>query len=73
MPQPDQRLATLVRAWDLTIEETRRTNTSLLAFGWRDREPVVLKVIQESGEEWRSGEIAKAFLRQGRRPRFGNR
>ena len=61
MPQPDQRLATLVHAWDLTIEETRRTNTSLLAFGWRDREPVVLKIIQESGDEWRSGEIENAF------------
>ena len=65
MGQPDQRLTTLVRAWGLTIEETRRTNTSTLAFGWRGREPVVLKIIQESGDEWRSGEIANAFYGRG--------
>jgi hypothetical protein len=47
------------------LKRTRRTNTSLLAFGWRDREPVVLKIIQESGDEWRSGQIANAFYGRG--------
>lgn len=60
-----RRLEALVDAWRLTIEETRETNTSLLAFGWRDGDPVVLKVIRQSGDEWRSGQTVKAYDGRG--------
>jgi streptomycin 6-kinase len=62
---PHERLEALVRAWNLAIEETLETNTSVLGFGWYARDPVVLKVVRNPGDEWRSGEIAKAFNGRG--------
>jgi streptomycin 6-kinase len=50
----------------VSIEETRPTETSLIGFGSRAGAPVVLKVIRkENSEEWRCGEILRAF--NGRR------
>lgn len=37
----------------------------VIAFGTRDNQPVVLKVIKQPGDEWRSGEILNAFDGQG--------
>ena len=41
------------------------TETSLLVFGRRGGEPVVLKVVKREGDEWRSGEIVHAFGGRG--------
>jgi streptomycin 6-kinase len=49
------------RDWGVIVEETFETETSVIAFGGRDNEPVVLKVIRQPGDEWRSGEVLEAF------------
>jgi len=37
------------------------TPSSFVAFGTRDDQPVVLKVLRQPGDEWRSGEVLEAF------------
>jgi streptomycin 6-kinase len=54
-----------IRAWRVVVERTLETESSVLAFGRRDRQPVVLKVIKQHGEEWRSGEVLEAFEGRG--------
>ena len=50
----------------MSIDETRSTETSLLGFGARGSQPVVLKVVRkENSEEWRSGEVLEAFRGEG--------
>lgn len=41
--------------------DTFETASSVIAFGTRDGQSVVLKVIKQPGDEWRSGEILAAF------------
>lgn len=53
------------RAWGLAIERTVMTATSVLVYGKRAGRPVVLKVVKEQGDEWRSGEIAAKFGGRG--------
>ena len=52
-------------AWNLTIEETRETPTSLLGFGVRAGRAVVLKIAKHAGDESHSGEVLKAFAGDG--------
>lgn len=47
--------------WCVAIEHKFETESSLIAFGTRGGQPVVLKVLKQPGDEWRSGEILKAF------------
>ncbi|MGH9873993.1 MAG: aminoglycoside phosphotransferase family protein [Pyrinomonadaceae bacterium] len=61
-----------VREWRVAVEDTFETETSVITFGTRDvttaasgNQPVVLKVIKQQGDEWRSGEILAAFDRHG--------
>jgi len=37
------------------------TESSLIAFGRRGTEQVVLKVVKRPGDEWRSGDVVSAF------------
>jgi streptomycin 6-kinase len=53
------------RAWRVDIEDILETETSLIAFGSRDHQPVVLKVVKRPGDEWHSGEILQAFAGHG--------
>jgi streptomycin 6-kinase len=55
------RLELLARHWRVTLEETRETPTSILAFGRRGNDAVVVKVVKREGDEWRSGEVVAAF------------
>ena len=48
-----------VREWGVLVERTIDTETSLISFGARDSQSVVLKLIKEPGDEWRSGEVLK--------------
>jgi streptomycin 6-kinase len=58
----DERLAAHAREWGVAIQEVRTTETSRIGFGTRGNQPVVLKVIRkENSEEWRCGEVMKAF------------
>lgn len=51
--------------WNVAIEETRETPSSLLAFGVRDGRRVVLKLTKDVGDEARSGEVLMAFGNDG--------
>jgi streptomycin 6-kinase len=55
----------LARQWRVTIEESFETPTSLIAYGRRDSQRVVLKLVKNRGDEWRSGEIVNAFDGRG--------
>lgn len=59
------RLAERAREWRVIVDETSETETSLIAFGRRATQPVVLKIIKRSGDEWRCGEILDAFDGRG--------
>src|SRR4051794_8733700 len=68
-PTPDDRLAERVEAhvrdWGVVVERVLETETSVVAFGTRGGEPVVLKVVRREGDEWRSGEVLEAFGGRG--------
>lgn len=53
------------REWGVRIEDTVETNTSLIAFGKRADQPVVLKTVKQEGDEWHSGAVLKAFQGNG--------
>ena len=54
-----------VRSWRVVIRQTLETESSLIGFGTRGDQPVVLKVIKRPGDEWRSGEMLEAFDGKG--------
>src|SRR5688572_19244467 len=47
--------------WNVTLEETRETATSVLGFGVRDGRRVVLKLIKKADDELHSGAVLRAF------------
>jgi streptomycin 6-kinase len=53
------------REWGVLVEERFETATSMIAFGKRDDQPVVLKVVKQPGDEWHSGETMEAFQGSG--------
>ncbi len=53
------------RAWAVAVEHTLETETSLVAFGSRGSQSVVLKVLKQSGDERHSGEVLDAFHGNG--------
>ena len=55
------RLKTKAAEWNVVLEETRETATSLLGFGVRDGQPVVLKLVKHDGDEAHSGKVLRAF------------
>jgi streptomycin 6-kinase len=59
------RIVFCARIWRVTIERTRATDTSVIVYGRRDEQPVVLKVVKEPGDEWRCGEVAAKFGGRG--------
>ncbi len=61
----NDRVVSCVRAWQVAIERTVATPTSLIVHGKRGTTPVVLKFIKEQGDEWRCGEIAAKFGGRG--------
>ena len=60
-----ERIVYCARAWNVAIERTVATSTSVLVHGKRATRPVVLKVVNERGDEWRCGEIAAKFAGRG--------
>jgi streptomycin 6-kinase len=59
------RILFAARAWGVTIERTVATATSVIVYGRRAAQPVVLKVVKEPGDEWRCGEIGAKFGGRG--------
>ena len=59
--EPLNRTQQYAREWGVVVEDIIETESSAIAFGDRDSQAVVLKVIKQPGDEWHSGEILKAF------------
>ena len=55
------RLQEYAREWSVSVEHSFETESSIIAFGSRDHQAVVLKVVKQPGDEWHSGEILEAF------------
>lgn len=53
------------RAWSVSVAEPFETETSVIAFGLRKDQPVVLKVIKQTDDEWQAGEFLAAFAENG--------
>ena len=56
-----ERIRRHARDWSVQVEHGAETETSVLLFGHRHGQPVVLKVLRRRGDEWRSGEVLDAF------------
>lgn len=56
----DLRVEERIRNWRVVVERVLETDSSVIAFGRRDRQPVVVKVIRNTGDEWRAGAILDA-------------
>jgi len=59
------RLLSRARQWNVSIDQTRETVGSLLAFGTRRDTPVVLKLTRKPGDEWHAGDVLRAFKGDG--------
>ena len=64
-PGLNARLQERLTAWHVAVDRVIETKGAVLAFGQRDRLPVVLKVVKQCGDEWRAGEIVHAFDGRG--------
>jgi streptomycin 6-kinase len=49
----------------VTVDESFETPSSLITYGRRDRQPVVLKIVKAPGDEWHSGAVVGAFGGRG--------
>ena len=65
MSTVNEQLYVKAAQWDVTLEETRETPSSLLGFGVRAGERVVLKLITGAHDELHSGKVLRAFDRSG--------
>ena len=77
----EHRLHEHSREWGIVVERTIQTETSFIAYGARSvfgprkgvvnandethSQSVVLKVVKHAGDEWRAGEVLKAFDGRG--------
>lgn len=58
-------LAAKAAEWNVLLEETRETASSLIGFGVRDGRRVVLKLTKSAGDESHSGAVLRAFNGNG--------
>ena len=52
-------------AWSVTVDRRIDTDSSVLLFGQRHHQHVVLKVVRRPGDEWVSGAVVSAFGGRG--------
>jgi len=60
-----RRLNDRVQAWRVLIDETFETASSIIAYGRRDVDSVVLKLVKHRGDEWDAGVVLSAFGGRG--------
>jgi streptomycin 6-kinase len=60
-----ERVEERVREWGVLVLDTLDTESSLIVFGRRGDQHVVLKVLRRPGDEWRSGEVLEVFDGRG--------
>ena len=65
MNSPLDQLRTKAAAWNVVLEETLERSTSVLGFGVRGRDRVVLKITKQTGDESHSGKVLRAFAGYG--------
>ena len=56
-----RRVKDRVTAWCVAVEHITETQSSVLVFGRRGDQPVVVKVVKHPGDEWLSGAVLQAF------------
>jgi streptomycin 6-kinase len=61
----DLRFRECVLAWQIRVQQVVHTPHSVIAFGDRAGQPIVLKVVKSPGEEWLSGQMLEAFGGRG--------
>ena len=61
LKSPFDQLLAKAAQWNVVLEETVETLTSLLGFGVRSGTPVVLKISKHAGDESHSGKVLRAF------------
>lgn len=59
------RLTAHASCWGVHVDELRETSGSIVAFGRRGTDDVVLKLVKRKGDEWRAGEVVRAFRGRG--------
>ena len=62
---PQDRLEQQARSWRVDVDRVVETDTSVLAFGRRAEDAVVLKLIRQPCDEWFSGDVLEAFAGHG--------
>lgn len=65
MNSPLDQLQAKAAEWNVTLEEIRETPTSLVGFGVRASERVVLKITKQARDESHSGKVLRAFVGDG--------
>ena len=65
LESPQHRLRAWAGAWNVTIERTLETESSVIGVGRRGARGVVLKVVKTPGDEWHSGAVVRAFDGRG--------
>jgi streptomycin 6-kinase len=60
-----ERVKERVHEWNILVQDTLDTQSSLIVYGRRNDQPVVLKVLRQPGDEWRSGEVLEVFDGKG--------
>ena len=56
-----ERLQAKAAEWNVSLDQTRETKTSLVGFGVRDDMRVVLKLAKQAGDESHSGAVLRAY------------
>jgi streptomycin 6-kinase len=65
MTELQRRVDDRIQAWDIVVDRLIKTDSSILVFGQRANQAVVLKVVRNNGDEWRSGDVLSAFEGNG--------
>lgn len=65
MLPPSDHLTLRAQEWNVALEQTLETETSVIAFGVQGAVPVVLKISKARSDEWHSGDILRAFAGDG--------
>lgn len=63
--QLEERFLERLGAWQVEVERSFQTESSMIALGTRGEQPVVVKVVERPGDEWDSGAIVEAFEGRG--------
>lgn len=53
------------RDWRVEARESFETSSSVILYGTRDGQPVVLKIVKEQNDEWHAGAVLAAFGGRG--------